>query len=471
MTREAGLLARKAKEACGLFGIYGHPQAVEKTFYGLWALQHRGQESAGIASTDGKKIVQYKGMGLVGEVFQPEQIAKLRNPVAIGHVRYSTTGSSNLQNAQPIVVDCFRGPIAVAHNGNLVNSGTLRRDLEQQGSIFQTTCDSEVVLHLLARPEHPGGLEGMAQVCQRLRGAFSLLFLSPKEIVAVRDPWGFRPLCLGKLGDAYVVASETCALELVKATYVRDVEPGELIRLHEGGLESRRFSEGVKPAHCIFEHVYFARPDSRIFGDPVHVVRRKLGERLAEEHPAQADIVIPIPDSGNSAALGYSHVSGLPLEHGFIRNHYVGRTFISPSPEQRGEDVQIKLTPVREVVGGRRVVVVDDSIIRGTTCRRLMRSLRDAGAAEVHMRISCPPTRWPCYYGIDFPTPGELIASNQTVDQIRTSLGVDSLGYLSEEAMLSTVSNPADHYCTACWSGKYRVPIEEPVTKLQHEKC
>ncbi len=461
----------KAKEACGLFGICGHPQAVEKTFYGLWALQHRGQESAGIASTDGKKIAHFKGMGLVGEVFRADVIARLRNPVAIGHVRYSTTGSSTVQNAQPIVVDCSRGPVAVAHNGNLVNAGSLRRALEQHGSIFQTTCDSEVILHLLAHPETGAGMEGIAQVLARLRGAFSLLFLTPNEIVAARDPWGFRPLCLGQLGDAYVVASETCALELVKAKYLRDVEPGEIVRITQKGIESRRFTEATRPAYCIFEHVYFARPDSRIFGDPVHLVRRRLGERLAKEHPAKADIVIPIPDSGNSAALGYSHESGLPLEHGFIRNHYVGRTFISPTPEQRGEDVQIKLMPVREVVAGQRVVVVDDSIIRGNTSRRLIRSLRDSGAKEVHMRISCPPTRHACYYGIDFPTREELIANNMTVDQIREFLELDSLGYLSEEAMLSAVSNPPDHYCTACWSGNYRVAIEEPVTKLQHEKC
>ncbi len=456
------------KEACGLFGITGDPEAVLKTYYGLYALQHRGQESAGIASTDGRRIRSHRGMGLVADVFTETVLQDLAQPTAIGHVRYSTTGSSTLGNAQPLVVSYSRGSVAVAHNGNLVNSATLRREAEAQGSIFQTTSDSEVILHLLANPEIAGRPDALAEAMRRIQGAFSLLFLMKDELIAVRDPQGFRPLCLGRLGSAWVVASETSAFTLIGATYERDVEPGEILRLTPGAPpRSERFvpREQAQPAHCIFEHVYFARPDSLVYGDTVHLVRVRLGERLAEEHPAQADLVVPIPDSGTGAALGFSRRSGIPMEFGFIRNHYVGRTFIQPTQATRDASVSIKLTIVPEVIRGKRIVLVDDSIIRGTTSRSRIRTLREAGAREVHMRVSCPPTRHPCYYGIDFPDRKQLIAAQLEVEGIRDFLGLDSLGYLSIEGLLSTVGRPKTHYCTACYSGRYPVAPDAAFVK------
>jgi amidophosphoribosyltransferase len=451
------------REACGLFGVFGHREAPRKTYYGLFALQHRGQESAGIASVaaDGT-IRSHLGMGLVTEVFaEPAALEGLGSRVAIGHVRYSTTGGSVLCNAQPMVVRCARGPIGVAHNGNLTNVAELRRELERAGSIFQSSADSEAILHLYARPSELPFDEHLLRVLRRIEGAFSLLFITPDAIVGARDPHGWRPLWLGRLGDAHVLASETCALDLTGATRVREVEPGEMVIVTERGVESRRIAPAT-PAHCVFEHVYFARPDSVIFGDAVHEVRKRLGRRLAQEQPADADVVIPIPDSGNLAAIGYSEASGLPFDQGFVRSHYVGRTFLKPSQAERSEGVSMKLAVVRAAVEGRRVIVIDDSVVRGTTARSRVRLLREAGAREVHLRISCPPIRHPCFFGVDFPTEEELIANQLALNipAICRELEATSLGYLSLEGMLACVTRPAAHYCTACWSGSY--PIRVP---------
>ncbi len=462
------MMGAECREACGLFGIAGHPDAALLTYYGLYALQHRGQESAGIAATDGAGIVEHRGMGLVADVFSAEIVERLKSRVAIGHVRYSTTGSPVAVNAQPIVVSTASGPVAVAHNGNLVNGAELRRDLEGRGSLFQTTTDSEVFLHLLARPDPTDPAPPLDQALRRARGAFSLLLLRPGELIAARDPSGFRPLALGRLGDATVVASETAALDLVEAEYVRDVEPGEIVTVGpDGRIASRRFSAeaDIRRAHCLFEYVYFARPDSRVFGRNVHEIRKNLGRRLAREHPAAADIVVPVPDSGNSAALGFSLESGIPLEQGFVRNHYVGRTFIQPEPGARQSEVEVKLNAVADAVRGRRLVVVDDSIVRGTTARSRVAQLRRAGAREIHLRISCPPHRFGCYYGIDFPDPQELIANHHTLAEIAAFLGVESLGYLSVEGLHEAAGLPAASSCTACWTGEYRVPVPGALDK------
>ena len=458
------------KENCGLYGVYGAPDAVEKTYLGLFALQHRGQESAGIVSTDGREVLDHRGMGLVHDVFSPEQLARLRNPRAIGHVRYSTTGSSNISNAQPMLITCARGRIAVAHNGNLVNGRELRAEFEQRGSIFQSTMDSEVILHLLAQPRPNGEEEAFVRCLNSIRGAYSLLFLTPERMIAARDPQGFRPLCLGMLDGGHAVASESSAFEMTGVRFVRELEPGEMVTIDSDGVRSKIFAPEVKPSSCIFEHIYFARPDSTIFGENVHKVRTRLGRALAKEHPGKADIVIPVPDSGNAAALGYTMESGIPLQLGFVRSHYVGRTFIQPAQADRDVSVRIKLNVVREVVEGKRVIVVDDSIIRGTTSRSRVRLLREAGAREVHLRISCPPHRFPCHYGIDFPTPGELIANNHSLAEMRGILGVDSIGYLSLPGMLKSVAGPAAHYCTACWSGDYSVPFPEDLDKYSLEE-
>ncbi|MBI2899190.1 MAG: amidophosphoribosyltransferase [Planctomycetes bacterium] len=461
------------KEACGLFGVFGAPNAVELTYLGLYAQQHRGQESAGIASVQGDRLVHHKDMGLVSDVFSREVLSSLKSHAAIGHVRYSTTGASSALNAQPLVVDTAHFMLAVGHNGNLVNSAALRRELERQQRffpIFHTTTDTEIVLYLVAR--EPDLLRGIRHAVGQIRGAYSLVFLTPDRVVAVRDPNGFRPLVLGKRGGAWAVASETCAFDLSGIEYVREVEPGEIVTIDRNGPRGERFlpKKRCAPKRCVFEHVYFARPDSRVFGDTVHVVRRRLGRALAREHPVTADLVAPIPDSGMSAALGFAEESGIPFELAFMRNHYVGRTFIQPSQDQRSANVEIKLAVVREVVAGKRVVVVDDSVIRGTTSRSRIRLLREAGAKEVHLRVSCPPTRHPCYYGIDFPDPKDLIAAKKTVEAIRTHIGVDSLGYLSLEGMLSCVTGPPSSYCTACWTGTYSVEPVDAVRKDIHER-
>ncbi len=448
----------EVKEYCGLFGIFNHPKAAHLTYLGLFSLQHRGEESAGIVSSDGKILMKHTGMGLVADVFREEDLNNLKGASAIGHTRYSTTGSSLLKNAQPLQVDYSRGSIAIAHNGNLINALMLRDELEAHGSIFQTTVDSEVILHLLADPSFARFEQGLVDTLTKIKGAFSLLILREKELIGIRDPHGFRPLCIGKLDGATILTSESCALDLIGAQFVREVEPGEVVIISESGLKSLKPFPPANLAHCIFEHVYFARPDSVIFGESVHHVRQRLGRQLAKEHPADADIVIAIPDSGNSAALGYSMQSGIPLEIGMMRNHYVGRTFIQPKQQTREFQARVKFNPVRAALEGKRVVVVDDSIVRGTTCRTRLKSIREAGAKEIHMRVSCPPIQHPCFYGIDFPTKKELIACTHTVKQIQEFLEVDSLGYISLEGLLSAVTQRSN-YCTACYSGTYPLPV------------
>ena len=463
-------MSREIKEHCGLFGIYNHPEAARMSYLGLFSLQHRGEESAGIVVSDGKALRKHVGMGLVADVFKEQELNSLKGHMAIGHTRYSTTGSSLLKNAQPLQVDYSRGSIAIAHNGNLINALLLRDELEAHGSIFQTTIDSEVIHHLLADPDFAHFKEALVDTLQKIKGAFSLLILREDELIGIRDPNGFRPLCLGKLGESTILASETCALDLLGATFIREVEPGEVVFVDDSGIRSLKPFSPRELSHCIFEHVYFARPDSTIFGESVHQVRRRLGRRLAQEHPADADVVIAIPDSGNSAALGYSLESGIPFEIGMTRNHYVGRTFIQPSQRTRDFQVRVKFNPVKGALAGKRVVVVDDSIVRGTTCKARLKSIRAAGAKEIHMRVSCPPIKNPCFYGIDFPTREELIACTHSLKEIQEFLEVDSLGFLSIEGLLSGVTaNPA-HYCTACYSGKYPLPFGREADKYILER-
>ena len=463
------------KEKCGLFGIYGDPNAVQKVYLGLHSLQHRGQESAGIASSDGREIQCYTGMGTVRRVFRTGSniLKTLANPIAIGHVRYSTTGGSKSTNCQPLLLEYSRGQVAVAHNGNLINAMLLRDEYEAYGSIFKSTSDTEIITHLLAKPTHASKPDPLAHVLNHLQGAYSLVFLFADRIEAARDPYGIRPLCIGQIGQgAYVVASETCAFDSIGAEFVREVEPGEIVRLDKNGLSSRFFVTpgSVTPAHCIFEHVYFAKQNSTIFGENVHEFRKKLGRRLAIEHPIDADVVIPVPDSGTSAAVGFAEKSRIPFDMGMVRSHYIGRTFISPDQKQRELEVNLKLQVIKQVVADKRVVVVDDSIVRGTTTRGKIRAIRQAGAKEIHMRVSCPPLRFPCFYGIDFPTKEELLANNRDLDQIRDFLEVDSIGYMSIEGLLSCAILPADHYCTACWIGQYRIPIDIAVNKFVMER-
>ena len=450
-------------DQCGLFAIFGHPEAAHLTYMGLYALQHRGQESAGIAAADGQKIRLDKGMGLVNDVFTEARLAALAGDRAIGHVRYSTSGETVATNAQPYLIECHRGPIAVGHNGNLVNAAILRQELEAAGSIFQSTSDTEVILHLYARSHRERLEDAIAASLYKVMGAFSLLFLTPEALVAARDPWGFRPLVLGRLNGATVIASETCALDLIDAEYVRDVEPGEVLIVDAAGLRSFKPFPPEPTAHCVFEHVYFARPDSLVFGRTVLESRLQLGRQLAREAPVDADVVCPVPDSGMGAALGFSQESGLPFEWGLIRNHYVGRTFIQPRQGQRTAGVKIKLNPVRQVIAGRRVVLIDDSIVRGTTSQKIVRMVRDAGAREVHLRISSPPTTGPCYYGIDTPLKSELIAASNGVEEIRRFVEADSLAYLSHEGLLKAADDaPERRHCTACFSGRYPVAVTLP---------
>jgi amidophosphoribosyltransferase len=439
---------------CGVVGVFGHPEAAKIAYLGLYALQHRGQESAGIVASDGQRLHIVKGMGLVQEVFTPEALGRLPGTAAIGHTRYSTAGDSSLLNAQPILIDCSKGRLALAHNGNLTNAREWRRRLEHRGSIFQTTSDTEVILHLLARSTGRNLAAALAEALLQVEGAYSLVLLGPEELFAARDPRGFRPLCLGRLGEAWLVASETCAFDIVNGTYVREVQPGELVRITASGLESVLFAPPRPHQFCIFEHVYFSRPDSLIFGRPVSRSREMLGRLLAREHPAPADVVVPVPDSGVPAAIGYALESGLPFQMGLIRNHYVGRTFIEPEQAIRDFGVRLKLNPVRELLEGRRVALIDDSIVRGTTSRKIVRMVREAGAREVHLRISCPPIIAPCYYGIDTPTREELIAARHTVEEICRFVGADSLGYLSLESLRRAVGGGAE-YCTACYTGQY----------------
>ncbi len=464
-------------EYCGVFGIFGHPEAANLAYLGLYALQHRGQEAAGIVSTDGEVLHQHRAMGLVADIFDEETLRRLPGNAAIGHVRYSTAGTSVLRNSQPIVAEFARGglereygAVAIAHNGNLTNAARLRLELESAGSIFQTTVDSEVILHLLARSRQSSLTAKIADSLPRLQGAYSLVFLTESSLVAVRDPHGFRPLVLGDLDGLPVVASETCALDLIRARFVRELDPGEVLTIDKEGMRSERPFPPAPKRPCVFELVYFARPDSRAFGSNVYASRREMGAALARRHPAEADVVVPVPDSGVPAAIGYSRAAGIPFELGLIRNHYVGRTFIEPQQSIRNFGVKVKLNPVGPILDGKRVVLIDDSIVRGTTSRKLVRTLRENGAREVHMRIAAPPTTHPCFYGIATPTREELIAARMSVEEIRDWLGADSLGYLSVEEMLRAVAAASTtpsratlpDFCTACFTGEYAVPPTDP---------
>lgn len=456
-----GILMRdRFREECGIFGIYGAPEASNLTYLALYAMQHRGQESAGIVSSDGEKLYHEVSMGLVADIFNEERLKRLPGRIAIGHNRYSTTGSSLIKNAQPVLMEYLRGSLALGHNGNLVNCLKIRDELEHRGSIFRSSTDSEVILHLIAMSREKKLVDRITEALKRIKGAYSLVVVSEKELIAVRDPHGFRPLCLGRLGDAHVVSSESCALDLIEATYVREIEPGEILRIDENGIESFKPFPPKKYSHCIFEFVYFARPDSCLFGKNVYTVRKNLGRTLAREAGVDADIVIPVPDSGVPAALGYAEESGIPLEMGLIRNHYVGRTFIEPRQSIRHFGVKIKLNAIRDCIKGKRVVVIDDSIVRGTTSRKIIQMIRSAGAKEVHMRISSPPTANPCYYGIDTPTKSELIGSSHSVKEIGKYITADSVAYLSLEGLKSTVHPDQENYCCACFNGEY--PVEFP---------
>lgn len=440
---------------CGIVGVYGHPEASKLSYLGLYALQHRGQESAGIVSTDGSRLSIVKAMGLVQEIFTSEALARLPGHAAIGHTRYSTAGDSSKLNAQPILIDCNKGNLAIGHNGNLTNAAEWRRKLDHRGSIFQTSSDTEVIFHLMARSPARQVAGALADALRQVEGAYSLVLLGSDELYAIRDPRGFRPLALGRLGDAWIVASETCAFDLVGASYLRDIEPGEMVRISAAGLESIAFAPEKQHQYCIFEHVYFARPDSYVFARPVNESREMLGRLLAREQPAPADLVVPVPDSGVPAAVGFALESGIPFRMGLIRNHYVGRTFIEPEQAIRDFGVKLKLNPVRELLDGRRVALVDDSIVRGTTSRKIVRMLREAGASEVHMRVSCPPTISPCYYGIDTPTREELIAAQHSIEEIRDFVGADSLGYLSLPSLRRAVGDAEERFCTSCYTGRY----------------
>jgi amidophosphoribosyltransferase len=457
------------REKCGVFGIYGHPEAARLAYFGLYALQHRGQESCGIVTADGCRVLPHRGMGLVAEVFNQQVLEQLPGHLAIGHVRYSTTGSTLLINAQPFVVQHGGGMLAIGHNGTLTNAREIRRRLEDEGSIFQSTMDTEVIVHLMARHWGADLLGALFAALEEVRGSYSLVLLTPDKVIAARDPHGFRPLSLGQLNGSWVVASETCALDLVQADYWREVEPGEIVVMDANGLHSHKPFPPAAPKFCIFEFIYFARPDSQIFGKSVYLVRKRLGAALAREHPLRADLVMPFPDSGTYAALGYAAASGIPFEMAVIRNHYVGRTFIQPSQVMRDFSVKVKLNPVRDILKGKRVIVVEDSIIRGTTTRSRVKSLREAGAKEVSLLVSCPPHRFPCYYGIDFSHKGELIASQQQVDQIRDFLGLDYLGYLSLKGMVKATQMDQDTFCLSCFSGEYPTPLESDFSKTCFE--
>ena len=446
----------KFKDECGVFGIFGHPEAANLTYLGLYALQHRGQESAGIVSADGARMFASRAMGQVAEAFSESTLEKLPGHLAIGHTRYSTAGESKLENAQPFLIDCAHGQIAVAHNGNLVNAKELRDELVRSGSIFATGSDTEVLLHLYARSKAPTVEEALVESIAQIRGAFSLALLTHNRLIAARDPSGFRPLALGRLGDGtWIVCSETCALDLIGATYVRDVEPGEILVITEAGPRSIKPFPPQPLSHCIFEHVYFARPDSYVFGSSVNEVRTEFGRTLALESGIDADVVVPIPDSGVCAAIGYAEEAGLPMKMGLIRNHYVGRTFIEPAQSIRHFSVKVKLNPVRSILEGRRVVLIDDSLVRGTTSRKIVKMVRAAGAREVHLRISCPPTISPCFYGVDTPNRSELIAATHSIEDIRKYVAADTIAYLSLDGLKRAVEPRQQSYCTSCYTGVY----------------
>jgi amidophosphoribosyltransferase len=480
MTTKLAYVDDRFHDECGVFGVFGHPEAANLTYLGLYALQHRGQESAGIVSSTGQDLYMHKAMGEVEEIFQPRVLAKLPGSSAIGHTRYSTAGDKALLNVQPIMIDCNKGKMAVAHNGNLTNATEWRRKLEHRGSIFQSNSDTEVIVHLVARSQARNLSGALGDALNQVEGAYSLVVLTADELYAVRDPRGFRPLALGKIeghdGEiTWMVASETCAFDLLNAQYVREIEPGEMLRISRAGLESIHFSPPKPHQYCIFEHVYFSRPDSTVFGRSVNTSREMLGRLLAREHPVDADMIVPIPDSGVPAAIGFALESKIPFRMGLIRNHYIGRTFIEPSQAIRNFGVKLKLNPVRSLIAGKRVVLIDDSIVRGTTSRKLVRMVREAGAKEVHMRISCPPTISPCYYGVDTPTKEELIASCNTPEEIRKYLGADSLGYLSLPGLRQAVNDSAGKFCTSCYTGVYPTDLvqlevrENPAAKSKEE--
>ncbi len=455
---------------CGIFGITGHKEASRLTYLGLYALQHRGEESAGIVSYDKRKTSSHQGMGLVADIFDERAIRSLKGSIAVGHVRYSTTGSSLERNIQPFLVNHKKGHIAIAHNGNLINTNYLRKILEEQGSIFQTTMDSEAIVHFIAQSRNKDYRKRVVQALSNLEGAYSLVLMLDDVLIGARDPNGFRPLCLGKLNGSYVLTSETCALDLIQAEYVREVEPGEIIFIKDKKIESIKPFPKQKHAFCIFEYIYFSRPDSNIFGKNVYLTRKRLGEQMAIESPAKCDLVMPIPDSGNSAALGFAKKSKIPFEVGMIRNHYVGRTFIQPSQFIRDFRVKVKLNPIKDAIKGKRLAIVEDSIVRGTTSRARAKTIREAGAKKMHMRISCPPIKAPCFYGIDFPTKKELIAANYSVKEIEKFMGLDSLKYLSKEGMLKAMPLPACEFCTACFDGNYPTKIPKKFSKKMLEK-
>ena len=455
----------KLHEECGVFALYGHPEAANLVYLGLYALQHRGQESAGIASSDGRKIHSVRKMGHVADIFTPDVLNQLPGELAIGHTRYSTAGDTTLRNAQPLSVACSKGQVAVAHNGNLTNAIELRRELEQDGSIFQSTSDTEVILHLVARSRERTLSGALRDALLQIEGAFSLVFLAEDRIIVARDPHGFRPLALGRLelpdgGVCTVFASETCAFDLIGATYENDVLPGEMVIIGPEGMTREFYTTPEKPAHCVFEHVYFSRPDSIVFGKAVAESREMMGRLLAREHPVEADVVVPVPDSGVAAAIGYAAESGIPYRQALIRNHYVGRTFIEPSQAIRDFGVKLKLNPVRHLLEGKRVILVDDSIVRGTTSRKIVRMVRNAGAREVHLRISCPPTVSPCYYGVDTPSLRELIAANNEIKEIERFVEADSLAYLHLDRLREAVQDSDHHFCYACYTGHYPTLVQ-----------
>lgn len=460
------------KEECGVFGIFGHPEASNLTYLGLYSLQHRGQESAGIVTADGYALHAHRQMGLVTDIFSEEIINELKGKNAIGHVRYSTAGSSDNKNTQPILVTFDKGELAIAHNGNLTNARTLRNELEQQGSIFQSTTDTEVIIHLIAKSQEEKLVNRIIYALNRCKGAYSLLFLTPENLVAARDPNGFRPLVIGKLGSSFVVASESCAFELIGAEYVREVDPGEIIVINENGLQSFKPFAEVKQSSCVFELIYFARPDSFLNNKSVYQVRKQLGKQLAREHPVDADVIVAVPDSGVPAAMGFSEELNIPNEMGLLRSHYIGRTFIEPQQSIRDFGVKLKLNAIKEVIKDKRVVIVDDSIVRGTTSRKIVKMVREAGAKEVHMRISSPPMKFSCFYGIDTPSREELIANSLSLDEINHYITSDSLGYLSIEGIHTAIENhkkydEGESYCNACFTGNYPVEITDSKLNLK----
>ena len=457
----------KLHEECGVVGVYGHPEAANLVYLGLYALQHRGQESAGIVASTHSQMHLELGMGLVADIFDPGRLLKLPGPLAIGHNRYSTAGKSELVNAQPCMINYAAGSLALAHNGNLVNAKAIRKELGSKGAIFQSTNDSEVIVHLMAQAKSENFVDRAAEALRQVSGAYSLVLMTENELLAARDPHGFRPLCLGKLDGAYIIASETCVMDLIEAEFIREVEPGELILINENGLQSFFPFKKVESKYCVFEHIYFARPDSFLFGEHVYAARKEMGRAMAQESPADADLIVPVPDSGVVSAMGFAEESGIPFEMGLIRNHYVGRTFIEPQSQIRNFGVKLKLNAVKNLISGKRLAIIDDSIVRGTTCRKIVKMLLEAGAKEVHLRISAPPILHSCFYGIDTPHKEELIAHTHSLEETRKYLGADSLQYLSIKKMLEVLQNGKNKFCSACFDGNYPVPITDNLTPTQ----